>query len=66
MFVGDVGHVAQDRKDDKPGEEASDGVADGYDDGVSVTVPLELVVGGESDDTATGLESTMKHLVREE
>ena len=52
LLVGDPGHVSQDGENYKAREETCDRVADGDDDGVPVTVPLELVVRGESDDTA--------------
>lgn len=62
FLAGDVGHVAEDGENHEPGEDAGDGVADGDDDGVPVAVSLELAVGGESDETATGCNTTLSQI----
>ena len=48
-----MSHEAKDGENHQTREQAGDGVADGNDDCILVTVPGEAVVGGQGDDTAT-------------
>ena len=49
-----MSHEAKDGEDNQTREEAGEGVTDGNDDGVLMTVPGEAVVGGQGYHTATG------------
>ena len=47
-----LGHEAHDGEDDEPSENTGGAIGDGNQDGVSVAVIVELVVGGQSDQSS--------------
>ena len=52
--VLEVGHVADDSEDDKPGKDTGHTVTTGHDDGVSEDVVVEVIVAGEGDHNSPG------------